>query len=1631
MNANGINPGMQIRNIYGTPTMANANLNPGVIGQNNALSMAQRQAFGVAGAPFQMNGNNPAFAALTQQQQQQQQQQRQFQHQQMMQHQQQLQMQQFQQQQQQQQFQQQQQQQQQKQQQQQQHQQQPPALMNNFQTQQLVQQDGGSGAAADPSKSLLQTGGQPAAADSNDDMFGLESFVDFTEMGPASTMATPSFSTATKSEGIIASTSGDSTPSSLTAAAVNNNAASASGNSTSNGGNNFNSNNSPDGQNAAQSGLPFNHQLSTAQGQQGQPAFASVPGSQQSAQHSLQAQQAAMNMQRQQAQQHNPQIQQQQQQQQQMNPNRNGSNTPGQNPQAMMLQQQQQQMPNGMQFLSLEMRQQIQQSSRQRYMSTLEELQRRHQQAVHGANGDATKITNLNEQFESMKKQAAAQQQYQVQMQLRNLQHQQALQQAGQGLGQSPKMVPNALSNPMMPQTPQQRQQLMAQQTLAQQQGVFGSPSFTPQQQAQAQAQKQQMQMHLQGQAHLQGTPQMQHQQLLQQHQQHLQGMNGLAGGPMPMNALAGAMGARPRKPQGSQPPSAQSSPSQANASLPVINNVMPNLNIDYTTITGDEFEDQLRDFMKNRNTPLPTKIPSMGSKKINLLLLFRISMAMGGMESVSKQKAWKSIASQLDIPDTLATAAQTLRKHYSLLLHPFEEAVMMAKNAGMVVHPSLGAIPVIPLPEPMDTQGTSVGSPYGKDLPAGLLPQQVSMGMTGSHAMGHQQAAFHPNQLQQQHQQHQQHQQQQMQQQQMQQLQHQQQLFFQQQQQQQQQLSQAQSQAPLNARAGPMPNSGAASNASARFSPYPTAMLLKQAQAQAQAQAHAQAQQAQQSQPRPSQPQTDALPQTPGQAQAQAVAAAGHDSNVSQSTDAGVKQAEDGKESGQEGLQPPQADESAPLETAMVTSQSEDALRSSSVEGQTSAPADVASASAAASVPLQNSQGGGATSVVPPVTAQPTASTVSQADPSAVDQSGMMRPAAATTNGVSQVAPKVASPSIGGPESTLGFAQAMMAVPVPVITLPATLPHGHHGPQPQGYVDPLAKPATLQSASTPETSAADAVEDTPSPAFLAPMEVVYHPLTRAVDTYGGIDIMAMEKFSVPHYIPGREHLGAVDIHAMIMSLKSGMKLEVTNALNTLSTLTKQGSENLHLAHCPDLLDTLLDLTEQSISSWSVGTGTLGALREPEDTEVATEDEAPSTQAAAGIFSQRCRFDTYQDLFEASVDEACHLMEFQSYRRSAEKKGDGEDSSSTASQTTFSFQEWSSSKEQFLSISNILRNLSFLPANYEYLARHPRFLDVLKGSLLALQMKELSRSLNAFGREQSTTLDSNVTPGSAGPCSGTTATESIAETAPRIEAPDGWLPSTGALTILEHRKDVLTILANLSGYLIILNSDSAQWIMLLILDFMQAHDTYYASLALETIAKLGISHDNRMLLSSVDRDLGLEAVRQQNGGKMPSRTLTQRGMSAAGASAEEDSAKWPVGGFLLPLFVSLSAMLAKVLTLVLEQQSTGVVMAHSALAHLETLMLATYNLAVLSETEFRRYMVLQPGFVSGLLRLSVLLADVRTPAYMSASMRTVETLRVVSKDNEHLLVQYTDMITKAAMLPHIHPKILDDLMCVL
>ncbi|KAI8351378.1 hypothetical protein B0O80DRAFT_456369 [Mortierella sp. GBAus27b] len=1096
------------------------------------------------------------------------------------------------------------------------------------------------------------------------------------------------------------------------------------------------------------------------------------------------------------------------------------------------------------------------------------------------------------------------------------------------------------------------------QQSLAQQQGVFSPAPYTQQQPG---VQRQPMVMHLQGQPPMQGTPQMAHQQL--------QGMNGMAGAHMQVNnALAGNMAARQRKPQGSQPTSTQSSPSPANASLPVVN-VLPNLNIDYTTISCEDFEDQLREFMKNRNTPLPGKIPSMGSKKINLLLLFRYSMSLGGMDSVSKQKAWKGIATHLDIPDTLATAAQTLRKHYSQLLHPFEEAVMQAKSSGLPVHPSLGIPPsTLPLPEALDSPG--------------VPPQQLPM---GSHPMAQQQQGFPPNQMQLPQQQQQQQPPQQQPQQQPAQPQ------AQPQSQPQQQLQHQSLPSPHNSSTGTVPSSGPSPNASARFAPYPsTSTLLKQAQAQVQAQAQAQSE-----------------PQQASSVQDQTVNQDAQDMGADRNTDTGQ---------GASSQDNTDQAETSDIKEESVSDESKEGLvleGSPKLAGilQTSSTSMDSDSKELIAVPGQDAQG------QPPhaEAAVPHSAPASQA-PGAEQLSTTAAPTAAIVNGKQAISTSVASPSSSAPESTLGFAQAMLAVPVPVITLPPNLAHAQQGAPPSV----ASKPPSDSERPAATTEATSLTPAAPSISIVA-----YHPITRAIDTFGGIDVMAVEKFNVPHYVPGREYLGAVDIHALIMSLKSGMRLEVTNALNTLSTLTKQDSDNLHLAYCPELLDVLLDVTQQTFGSWKDSCG-IPTMMQGQDHHGFGFSECLEPGPHPSIFSRRACFDTYQQLFEHSVDEACHLMECQS---TAEGSNEDAKESELATPPGTSLNEWSSTKDLFLSVSNILRNLSFSSTNFEFLARYPRFLQVLKGTLLSFQLKGFTCSPDSIDQDH------------AGADSGEIKIETvelmeedpIGHTALRVGSRPAEtrqrVPSTGALTILEHRKDILTILANLSGYLTLPDSDSAQWIMLLLLDFLNAHDTYYASLALEATAKLGISHDNRMLLSNADRDLRMEAVKRRHGGRLPPRHATNKVIT--GYTAEETTEKWEEGGFLLPLFETLSAMLAKVLTMVTEHQVIGLVMSSSALAHLETLMLATYNLAVLSDADFRRYMVLHPGFVGGLLKLGLMLSDVRIPAYTSAGKRTVETLRVVSKENEHLLVQYTEVIARAVMQPNIHPKVLDDLMSVL
>ncbi|KAI9287903.1 hypothetical protein BC943DRAFT_317352 [Umbelopsis sp. AD052] len=182
-----------------------------------------------------------------------------------------------------------------------------------------------------------------------------------------------------------------------------------------------------------------------------------------------------------------------------------------------------------------------------------------------------------------------------------------------------------------------------------------------------------------------------------------------------------------------------------------------------------------------------------------------------------------------------------------------------------------------------------------------------------------------------------------------------------------------------------------------------------------------------------------------------------------------------------------------------------------------------------------------------------------------------------------------------------------------------------------------------------------------------------YIPKTRNVDTYGGVDLKYFDRYEIRPMLPTIGELGIVDIHAITMSLKSEMKLEVSNALNILTVLTSNRSVVLSMRHCDDLLDVLLDYLEQDLMGVN-----------------SRYDTQPSKEDKLSMVSEKDR--TYGQLFEMSLDEMKSLIP------SLEK---------TTSDV------WLSYRERCLCIINILRNLSFMPENQEYFGRHKRLTDIL------------------------------------------------------------------------------------------------------------------------------------------------------------------------------------------------------------------------------------------------------------------------------------------------------------------------------
>jgi SWI/SNF chromatin-remodeling complex subunit SWI1 len=177
-----------------------------------------------------------------------------------------------------------------------------------------------------------------------------------------------------------------------------------------------------------------------------------------------------------------------------------------------------------------------------------------------------------------------------------------------------------------------------------------------------------------------------------------------------------------------------------------------------------------------------------------------------------------------------------------------------------------------------------------------------------------------------------------------------------------------------------------------------------------------------------------------------------------------------------------------------------------------------------------------------------------------------------------------------------------------------ASLPsmNGHSTPQPDGSAQKslsrqmegtptqarepsqaLASPAKPgEAAVLPETALATVEEPEKRKPVIESEDGtrVYQPAYRTQDTWGGLDFDSDNFKSMIETIvtykpnaPLLSELGAIDIRALTMSLRSGLHAETRLALDTLTRITYDNTIQFDLGQCEDLTDVLVDFAEAEL----------------------------------------------------------------------------------------------------------------------------------------------------------------------------------------------------------------------------------------------------------------------------------------------------------------------------------------------------------------------------------------------------------------------------------------------------------------
>lgn len=107
-----------------------------------------------------------------------------------------------------------------------------------------------------------------------------------------------------------------------------------------------------------------------------------------------------------------------------------------------------------------------------------------------------------------------------------------------------------------------------------------------------------------------------------------------------------------------------------------------------------------------------------------------------------------------------------------------------------------------------------------------------------------------------------------------------------------------------------------------------------------------------------------------------------------------------------------------------------------------------------------------------------------------------------------------------------------------------------------------------------------------PPQEFNLPAEL--DPKVRVLDTFGGVELDSLLRLggALTQYkpdLPVVGDLGVIDVHALTMSLQSGIHAEVRLALDTLVSLSVESRLQLDLRACEDLVETLVDCAEMQV----------------------------------------------------------------------------------------------------------------------------------------------------------------------------------------------------------------------------------------------------------------------------------------------------------------------------------------------------------------------------------------------------------------------------------------------------------------